>query len=211
MDSDSVFLWSVCGRVSLVSMQCLFWKRSPCGVLMLPLALHTWILRSGNETCKYDVLIFLASWCSSVLACLSLSDSFLSLLFVGFNYNFHSLPGHYMCLTEIWCRTGSCFCCCDQHRLTYAKLTSMMDTDCSHRTLMVLQQDIARLTLTALRNDKTERKALTFAGPRAWTTQEVGNGVILRREWLYLQVHYLPEIMTESSGQLLSSPKHSCS
>eukprot|EP00249_Psilotum_nudum_P013777 c24506_g1_i1 orf=341-1600(+) len=34
-------------------------------------------------------------------------------------------------------------------------------------------QDIARLTLTALRNKKADRKVLTFAGPRAWTTQEV--------------------------------------
>jgi hypothetical protein len=34
-------------------------------------------------------------------------------------------------------------------------------------------QDVARLTLTALRSDKSERKVMTFAGPRAWTTQEV--------------------------------------
>lgn len=34
-------------------------------------------------------------------------------------------------------------------------------------------QDIARLTFTALRNEKLNNKLLTFAGPRAWTTQEV--------------------------------------
>lgn len=34
-------------------------------------------------------------------------------------------------------------------------------------------QDIARLTFIALRNDKLNGKLLTFAGPRAWTTQEV--------------------------------------
>ena len=34
-------------------------------------------------------------------------------------------------------------------------------------------QDIARLTFIALRNEKINKKLLTFAGPRAWTTQEV--------------------------------------
>lgn len=34
-------------------------------------------------------------------------------------------------------------------------------------------QDVARLTLTALRNEKAEKKTMTLAGPRAWTTQEV--------------------------------------
>lgn len=34
-------------------------------------------------------------------------------------------------------------------------------------------QDIARLTFIALRNEKINQKLLTFAGPRAWTTQEV--------------------------------------
>lgn len=37
----------------------------------------------------------------------------------------------------------------------------------------VCMQDVARLTLTALRNEKAERQAMTLAGPRAWTTQEV--------------------------------------
>lgn len=34
-------------------------------------------------------------------------------------------------------------------------------------------QDIARLTFIALRNENLNGKLLTFAGPRAWTTQEV--------------------------------------
>lgn len=38
---------------------------------------------------------------------------------------------------------------------------------------LVFLQDIARLTLIALRNEKVNGKLLTFAGPRAWTTQEV--------------------------------------
>lgn len=37
----------------------------------------------------------------------------------------------------------------------------------------VFFQDIARLTLIALRNEKIGKTLLTFAGPRAWTTQEV--------------------------------------
>lgn len=38
-------------------------------------------------------------------------------------------------------------------------------------------QDIARLTLIALRNEKINGKLLTFAGPRAWTTQEVRKNI----------------------------------
>ncbi|KAF3947119.1 hypothetical protein CMV_026705 [Castanea mollissima] len=34
-------------------------------------------------------------------------------------------------------------------------------------------EDIARLTFIALRNEEINGKLLTFAGPRAWTTQEV--------------------------------------
>lgn len=36
-----------------------------------------------------------------------------------------------------------------------------------------LFQDIARLTFIAMRNEKIDKQLLTFAGPRAWTTQEV--------------------------------------
>lgn len=41
------------------------------------------------------------------------------------------------------------------------------------KLLSSLFQDVARLTFIALRNEKVNGKLLTFAGPRAWTTQEV--------------------------------------
>lgn len=44
----------------------------------------------------------------------------------------------------------------------------------SHRFLACPLQDIARLTFIAMRNENLNGKLLTFAGPRAWTTQEVG-------------------------------------
>lgn len=43
----------------------------------------------------------------------------------------------------------------------------------SHRFLAWPLQDIARLTFIAMRNENLNGKLLTFAGPRAWTTQEV--------------------------------------
>lgn len=43
----------------------------------------------------------------------------------------------------------------------------------SHRFLACPLQDIARLTFIAMRNENLNGKLLTFAGPRAWTTQEV--------------------------------------
>ncbi|XP_002994077.2 uncharacterized protein ycf39 [Selaginella moellendorffii] len=46
-------------------------------------------------------------------------------------------------------------------------------TDAPTRIAYMDTQDVARLTLMALRNKKADRKMLTFAGPRAWTTQEV--------------------------------------
>ncbi|KAH7432003.1 hypothetical protein KP509_07G004000 [Ceratopteris richardii] len=46
-------------------------------------------------------------------------------------------------------------------------------TDASTRIAYMDTQDIARLTLTALRTQKADHKLFTFAGPRAWTTQEV--------------------------------------
>lgn len=39
----------------------------------------------------------------------------------------------------------------------------------------IVCQDIARLTFIAMRNENLNGKLLTFAGPRAWTTQEVNN------------------------------------
>lgn len=49
----------------------------------------------------------------------------------------------------------------------------MWGTDAPTRVAYMDTQDIARLTLIALRNEKVNGKLLTFAGPRAWTTQEV--------------------------------------
>ncbi|KAI3947756.1 hypothetical protein MKX01_034421 [Papaver californicum] len=46
-------------------------------------------------------------------------------------------------------------------------------TDAPTRIAYMDTQDIARLTFIALRNEKINKKLLTFAGPRAWTTQEV--------------------------------------
>ncbi|KAJ7570592.1 hypothetical protein O6H91_01G127600 [Diphasiastrum complanatum] len=46
-------------------------------------------------------------------------------------------------------------------------------TDAPTRIAYMDTQDIARLTMMALRRKDVERKSLTFAGPRAWTTQEV--------------------------------------
>jgi uncharacterized protein YbjT (DUF2867 family) len=39
--------------------------------------------------------------------------------------------------------------------------------------LILCLQDIARLTLAALRNDACNRRTLTLAGPNAYTTKEV--------------------------------------
>lgn len=50
---------------------------------------------------------------------------------------------------------------------------SVWGTDASTRIAYMDTQDIARLTLTALRSEKADRKLFTLAGPRAWTTQEV--------------------------------------
>ncbi|KAL3618865.1 hypothetical protein CASFOL_037313 [Castilleja foliolosa] len=41
-------------------------------------------------------------------------------------------------------------------------------------------QDIARLTFIALRNEKVNGKLLTFAGPRAWITQEEIDNLLTR-------------------------------
>ncbi|RZC67346.1 hypothetical protein C5167_011036 [Papaver somniferum] len=46
-------------------------------------------------------------------------------------------------------------------------------TDAPTRIAYMDTQDIARLTFIALRDEKINNKLLTFAGPRAWTTQEV--------------------------------------
>lgn len=50
---------------------------------------------------------------------------------------------------------------------------SVWGTDASTRVAYMDTQDIARLTFSALRSEKADRKLFTFAGPRAWTVQEV--------------------------------------
>lgn len=47
------------------------------------------------------------------------------------------------------------------------------------KLLSGLFQDVARLTFIALRNEKVNGKLLIFAGPRAWTTQEVKKTITL--------------------------------
>lgn len=46
-------------------------------------------------------------------------------------------------------------------------------TDAPTRIAYMDTQDVARLTMAALRNEKAEKQTMTLAGPRAWTTQEV--------------------------------------
>ncbi|KAK9740631.1 hypothetical protein RND81_03G049600 [Saponaria officinalis] len=50
---------------------------------------------------------------------------------------------------------------------------SVWGTDAPTRIAYMDTQGIARLTFIALRNENLNRKLLTFAGPRAWTAQEV--------------------------------------
>lgn len=50
---------------------------------------------------------------------------------------------------------------------------SVWGTDAPTRIAYMDTQDVARLTMAALRNEKAERETMTLAGPRAWTTQEV--------------------------------------
>lgn len=53
------------------------------------------------------------------------------------------------------------------------------------RFLVCPPQDIARLTFIAMRNENLNGKLLTFAGPRAWTTQEVQE---MERQWQELKL-----------------------
>lgn len=52
-------------------------------------------------------------------------------------------------------------------------------------------QDIARLTFIALRNAKIDNKPLTFAGPRAWTTQEVKKAIYVLGFEILLQAMFI--------------------
>ncbi|KHN19970.1 Hypothetical protein glysoja_014548 [Glycine soja] len=60
-----------------------------------------------------------------------------------------------------------------QYAVPILEEKSVWGTDAPTRIAYMDTQDIARLTFIAIRNDKLNGKLLTFAGPRAWTTQEV--------------------------------------
>ncbi|KAL6011885.1 hypothetical protein ACLOJK_002351 [Asimina triloba] len=60
-----------------------------------------------------------------------------------------------------------------QYAVPILEEKSVWGTDAPTRIAYMDTQDIARLTFVALRNAKIDNKLLTFAGPRAWTTQEV--------------------------------------
>ncbi|KAL8142545.1 hypothetical protein V2J09_015577 [Rumex salicifolius] len=60
-----------------------------------------------------------------------------------------------------------------QYAVPILEEKSVWGTDAPTRIAYMDTQDIARLTFIAIRNDKLIGKLLTFAGPRAWTTQEV--------------------------------------
>ncbi|KAK9666690.1 hypothetical protein RND81_14G203900 [Saponaria officinalis] len=60
-----------------------------------------------------------------------------------------------------------------QYAVPILEEKSVWGTDAPTRIAYMDTQDIARLTFIALRNENLNKKLLTFAGPRAWTTQEV--------------------------------------
>ncbi|XP_050263524.1 protein HIGH CHLOROPHYLL FLUORESCENCE PHENOTYPE 244, chloroplastic-like [Quercus robur] len=60
-----------------------------------------------------------------------------------------------------------------QYAVPILEEKSVWGTDAATRIAYMDTQDIARLTFIALRNEEINGKLLTFAGPRAWTTQEV--------------------------------------
>ncbi|PKI41470.1 hypothetical protein CRG98_038145 [Punica granatum] len=60
-----------------------------------------------------------------------------------------------------------------QYAVPILEEKSVWGTDAPTRIAYMDTQDIARLTFIALRKENINGKLLTFAGPRAWTTQEV--------------------------------------
>ncbi|XP_020091527.1 uncharacterized protein ycf39 isoform X1 [Ananas comosus] len=60
-----------------------------------------------------------------------------------------------------------------QYAVPILEEKSVWGTDAPTRIAYMDTQDIARLTFIAMRNQKVNKKLLSFAGPRAWTTQEV--------------------------------------
>ncbi|PWZ52401.1 Uncharacterized protein ycf39 [Zea mays] len=60
-----------------------------------------------------------------------------------------------------------------QYAVPILEEKSVWGTDAPTRIAYMDTQDVARLTFIAMRNEKANKKLMTFAGPRAWTTQEV--------------------------------------
>eukprot|EP00475_Leptophrys_vorax_P019729 TRINITY_DN27038_c0_g1_i1.p1 TRINITY_DN27038_c0_g1~~TRINITY_DN27038_c0_g1_i1.p1 ORF type:complete len:233 (-),score=23.38 TRINITY_DN27038_c0_g1_i1:211-867(-) len=60
-----------------------------------------------------------------------------------------------------------------QYAVPILEEQSVWGTDATTRIAYLDSQDVARMTMAALRNEKTYRTTFTLAGPRAWTTQEV--------------------------------------
>ncbi|KAJ0952327.1 putative azobenzene reductase [Helianthus annuus] len=60
-----------------------------------------------------------------------------------------------------------------QYAVPILEEKSVWGTDAPTRIAYMDTQDIARLTFIAIRSENVNGKLLTFAGPRAWTTQEV--------------------------------------
>eukprot|EP00897_Mesotaenium_endlicherianum_P004096 jgi/Mesen1/3714/ME000202S02803 len=60
-----------------------------------------------------------------------------------------------------------------QYAVPILEEKSVWGTDAPTRVAYLDTQDVARMTMAALRNDKLDGKTITLAGPRAWTTQEV--------------------------------------
>eukprot|EP00271_Cylindrocystis_brebissonii_P017238 TRINITY_DN43_c0_g1_i1.p1 TRINITY_DN43_c0_g1~~TRINITY_DN43_c0_g1_i1.p1 ORF type:complete len:444 (-),score=90.69 TRINITY_DN43_c0_g1_i1:408-1739(-) len=50
---------------------------------------------------------------------------------------------------------------------------SVWGTDAPTRVAYMDSQDVAKMTLAALRSEQTSRSTITLAGPRAWTSQEI--------------------------------------
>ena len=59
---------------------------------------------------------------------------------------------------------------------------SVWGTDAPTRVAYLDSQDVAKMTLAALRSDKVEKKTITLAGPRGWTSQEVSDSDSVTRD-----------------------------
>lgn len=60
-----------------------------------------------------------------------------------------------------------------QYAVPILEEKSVWGTDAPTRVAYMDTQDVAKLTMAALRNDKLQRRTITLAGPRAWSSQEV--------------------------------------